>query len=186
MNMKTYARAKRYDAIADGKSKRCTVCNKTKALEEFHKNSNTKDGHKGTCAVCSVQRDREHYYEDPEANMRAKERAKKFYQENRERTKYEASLRQLKLKIKALEYLERVCSECGEDHPAALQFHHIDPSTKEFSVSTKTLSSVKKYPWDVVTQELDKCVILCGNCHAKHHTQWSDEMIDKAIEEINA
>ena len=91
-------------------------------------------------------------------------------------------MRQLKLKIKALDYLGKVCSECGEDHPAALQFHHIDPATKKFGVSTKTLSSVKKFPWEKVTEELDKCVILCGNCHAKHHTAWDNEMVEEARE----
>jgi transcriptional regulator with XRE-family HTH domain len=55
------------------------------------------------------------------------------------------------------------CRRCGYDeHPAALQFHHLDPATKAFNISAQgvTRSLVK------VRAEAEKCVLLCGNCHA--------------------
>lgn len=56
------------------------------------------------------------------------------------------------------------CQLCGYDrHPAALHFHHLDPSTKEFLVSrngvTRSLAEARV--------EADKCVLLCANCHAE-------------------
>jgi transposase-like protein len=55
------------------------------------------------------------------------------------------------------------CRRCGfADHPAALQFHHVDPSTKAFNVSaqgvTRSLARARA--------EAQKCVLLCANCHA--------------------
>jgi hypothetical protein len=58
------------------------------------------------------------------------------------------------------------CSRCNENHPATFDFHHIDPSTKEFSLSEM---SDKKFSKERVLKELDKCEILCANCHRKHH-----------------
>jgi hypothetical protein len=69
-----------------------------------------------------------------------------------------------------MEYLGGSCQVCGENHPAACQFHHRDPSTKLFNITTKILVLTKKYPWDMIEAELDKCDLLCGNCHAKHHS----------------
>ena len=56
------------------------------------------------------------------------------------------------------------CEECGETHPAALDFHHLEPETKSFNIAagaTRSLESIKK--------ELSKCVLLCANCHRKEH-----------------
>lgn len=55
--------------------------------------------------------------------------------------------------------------ECGYDkHPAAFQFHHLDPSQKDFSISSSQKSFKELVP------ELDKCVLLCANCHAIKHS----------------
>jgi hypothetical protein len=75
-------------------------------------------------------------------------------------------------KIEAVALLGGVCQACGEDHPATLQFHHRDPSTKLFGISTKVLATPKKFPWEVVVAEIEKCDLLCANCHAKHHCTW--------------
>jgi hypothetical protein len=59
------------------------------------------------------------------------------------------------------------CSSCGFDqHPSALQFHHLDPSEKEFAVSNKgaTVSLSR------ARAEARKCVLLCANCHAMVET----------------
>lgn len=69
--------------------------------------------------------------------------------------------RQVKQNIVA--YLGGKCSECGYSKSiTALQTHHIDPSTKKFS-----LSGAHCRKWEVLQAELDKCVLLCANCHAE-------------------
>jgi hypothetical protein len=56
------------------------------------------------------------------------------------------------------------CAACGYDRlPAALHFHHLDPSTKEFGLSSRGLSR----GLERARKEAKKCVLLCGNCHAE-------------------
>jgi DNA-binding transcriptional ArsR family regulator len=55
------------------------------------------------------------------------------------------------------------CRRCGfAEHQAALQFHHLDPATKSFSLSaqgvTRSLAKARA--------EVKKCILLCANCHA--------------------
>lgn len=46
----------------------------------------------------------------------------------------------------------------------ALEFHHLDPTQKDFGIS-KTLTKSFK----ALTEETDKCILLCSNCHAEEH-----------------
>lgn len=55
------------------------------------------------------------------------------------------------------------CTLCGFDrHPAALQFHHLDPAEKSFSLSLRGVTR----SIDKLRAEAQKCVLLCSNCHA--------------------
>ena len=56
------------------------------------------------------------------------------------------------------------CAVCGYDkYPRALEFHHVDPSQKEFGLSARGVArSLEK-----LRAEAAKCVLLCGNCHAE-------------------
>lgn len=57
------------------------------------------------------------------------------------------------------------CSRCEETHPACLQFHHLDPNTKDGDISVMMRRvSLKK-----LKEEIEKCIILCANCHVKEH-----------------
>jgi len=73
-----------------------------------------------------------------------------------------------RVKQQAVDYKGGKCSRCGYDKClAALHFHHRDRSTKkyELSISQKTfLQSVR--------DELDKCDLLCANCHAEVEQQF--------------
>jgi len=62
----------------------------------------------------------------------------------------------------AIDYKGGKCIVCGYNKCTwALEFHHIDPKEKEFSISDKGYTR----SWDKVKIELDKCVLLCANCH---------------------
>jgi hypothetical protein len=60
------------------------------------------------------------------------------------------------------------CSQCDEYHYATLDFHHIDPTTKIKDISY--MKNNKEFTLDDIKAEILKCVILCANCHAKHHS----------------
>lgn len=68
-------------------------------------------------------------------------------------------------KIDAIEYKGGKCEACGYDKcPSALTFHHRDPNEKDPNwrlLKTRTFEQIKK--------ELDKCDLLCRNCHAEVH-----------------
>ena len=70
-----------------------------------------------------------------------------------------------KRKQRAIEYAGGSCEVCGYDKcPTALEFHHRDPSEKEFSIGH--LISLR---WSRLQIELDKCQLLCANCHRELH-----------------
>lgn len=111
-------------------------------------------------------------YKDTEtqkAYLRAYDR--EYYKKNRERLLE-------KQKEKNRRYLEKVgawlneykkglsCSRCSESHPATLQFHHRNPNEKEFSVS---MFRRGKYSKARILAEIEKCEVICANCHAKEH-----------------
>ena len=67
-------------------------------------------------------------------------------------------------KLKAVQYLGGKCISCGEENIFKLCFHHIDMSSKDY-----TISSVKSCRWSIIEKELDKCELRCQNCHHELH-----------------
>ncbi|HVG21805.1 MAG TPA: HNH endonuclease signature motif containing protein [Blastocatellia bacterium] len=57
----------------------------------------------------------------------------------------------------------QICSydRCFE----ALEFHHLDPTQKDFGISKKGYTR----SWEKVKNEIDKCLLLCANCHREFH-----------------
>lgn len=71
-----------------------------------------------------------------------------------------------RIKQQAIDYKGGCCESCGFNmHPAALQFHHTDPLTKDVSWDKLRLRA-----WNKIQTELDKCQLLCANCHAIVHS----------------
>lgn len=65
------------------------------------------------------------------------------------------------LKLKSVQYKGGKCTDCGGVFPpCAFDFHHIHGPKRIMSAITK---------WDEVRKELDKCVLLCANCHRIRH-----------------
>jgi hypothetical protein len=71
-----------------------------------------------------------------------------------------------RLKKEAVEYAGGKCNDCGGVFPDAVyDFHHVD-GTKDGCVGTMTHSC---RPWKVIKEEIEKCVLLCANCHRLRH-----------------
>jgi uncharacterized protein YxeA len=128
--------------------KKCNRCGKTKPLTDFHKNPTKSDGVQSMCKDCRRSYHKEHY-----------EKNKESYKRNLKEKRDIA--RSFILNYKKISK----CSKCGEDRHYTLDFHHKDKN-KEFSIADsvsngKSIESIKK--------EIDKCIILCSNCHRELH-----------------
>ena len=84
---------------------------------------------------------------------------------------FEAAQRRLEAKERAIAYLGGKCRICGYDRcPSAMAFHHMDPWEKDFEISSRV-------SWEKAKPELDKCVLLCFNCHQEVHAGWHPEYL---------
>ena len=66
------------------------------------------------------------------------------------------------LKNRAVELMGGACMVCSYDkHVGVLEFHHVHAETKSFGVSSGGFSR----SWQRIYDELQKCVLVCANCH---------------------
>jgi len=80
------------------------------------------------------------------------------------------------VKKRAIEFLGGKCTLCGYNKcPDAFDFHHLDPTQKEFGIADAYCIS-----WDRLVIELKKCQLLCSNCHREIHYQ---ERIQRRFDE---
>src|SRR5690348_8068902 len=109
----------------------------------------------------------------------SKEKAKEYSKAYHLRTwsKRKAKHKQWRDKRRALlsewlrDYKSRLfCQICKENHPACLDFHHSDAKTKDGAVANMV---VEGYSKENILKEIEKCVVLCKNCHAKEHFRLS-------------
>lgn len=76
-----------------------------------------------------------------------------------------AYIRRAELKLRCVQYLGGKCEACGYCRcREALEFHHRNPRLKDFSVSR-----ARNMGWVKIRAELDKCLLLCANCHREVH-----------------
>lgn len=75
-------------------------------------------------------------------------------------------VRQRKFKEKCLSYKGGACERCGYNKCVnALEFHHILSDKKDFNISNCKLTTFN----EAIKKELDKCKLLCANCHREIH-----------------
>ena len=76
--------------------------------------------------------------------------------------------RRIKLKYLSVEYKGGCCEKCGyKKCVEALEFHHKDPTEKDFGIA----ADGKTRSFDKIKVELDKCLLLCANCHREEHVR---------------
>ena len=106
-------------------------------------------------------------YKDPELKRKKHaEYSAKHYKTNKEQVKAKTKTTKAIEKKKWYAYKATLkCTNCGFNNPAALDFHHEDPTTKLDSVH-RLINSGK---YAKAYEELKKCIVLCANCHRIHH-----------------
>jgi predicted HNH restriction endonuclease len=94
-----------------------------------------------------------------------RQRSRKFYEENVELTKERATFtRKQRDKFLQEHKSSHGCSVCGESRWYCLDYHHRDPSTKSFTIGVNRRVSMED-----LLAELEKCDVLCANCHRAVH-----------------
>lgn len=88
------------------------------------------------------------------------------------------------IKLKAIEYKGGKCAICGYKHTLfALTFHHVNPKNKKFNISNFSKID-KRMKWETIKMELDKCILICNNCHCEINAELiTNEDIAKKIGE---
>lgn len=85
--------------------------------------------------------------------------------ERKKRSYIRVKTRRQKLKAMAVEYKGGKCEKCGYDKCIwAFDFHHINSTEKDFNISKYATLS-----WDKLKIELNKCIMICANCHRELH-----------------
>ena len=130
--------------------KECKRCKHVKPINDFPLNSPDIKGRRyymSKCKKCmsaSVKPYVQKY-------MKGNPEKVKIYQKNTnlKRTKLLAELR------------SEGCLKCEEKRHYMIDFHHLEPSKKDISISDASISKIKS--------ESKKCILLCRNCHAEFH-----------------
>lgn len=129
----------------------CTKCEKDLPEEEFHFKVKSEGKRKTICKTCT-KKYRKLYYDDNRESAIAYS-----LESNKERMVRNQQF--------VWDYLkEKHCVNCGEKDPIVLQFDHINEKDKFKEIST--LIS-EKYGIETIKTEIEKCQILCANCHLK-------------------
>ena len=96
----------------------------------------------------------------------AQKKDKRKYSDRRQYLIKAVYARRKKVRQMAIEYKGGKCELCGYNTCTdALEFHHKDLSKKDFGISEKGYTR----SWKRVQQELDKCIMVCANCHREVH-----------------
>lgn len=131
--------------------KTCNDCSTSKPTTEFNKNKRKSDGLQSFCRPCTKIRNNQSYRTSPKRRAKIAERNKANV----------AFLRRLVSRYKRF----CGCRLCDEREPIALDLHHLDSKEKDDCVA-KMIDRGSKIK---VLNEIRKCVVLCSNCHRKHH-----------------
>lgn len=130
----------------------CTLCKTEKTKDSFNKNSSKKDGLSNVCRDCG------------------KNRSKLYYSSNLIEHRKNVRARNIKIIKKNMDFTNSVkscgCIVCKEMETCCLDFHHLDPEFKEDNIS---ILAGGAYSTERLEKEIEKCVVICSNCHRKLH-----------------
>lgn len=92
---------------------------------------------------------------------------REWYKNNSAKVKKEVANRKKNLLAWVREIKSsRGCSICAESHPACLDFHHRNSEEKEYVISKMIVDGAGR---ERILKEIDKCDVVCSNCHRKLH-----------------
>ena len=127
-------------------TRKCKWCQIEKSIEDFYRDRSYKDGvgRSYSCKQCAMDYQR------------------KYNVENREKVTIASRKKRRRIKEILIKENGGQCIMCGYNkYAGALEFHHKDPSKKDFHVSQTGINKARK--------EIEKCILVCSNCHMELH-----------------
>lgn len=135
--------------------KKCSKCKEVKDIENFSKHGK---GRQSFCKDCNNLYTREHYKKNKhryrERNIRRRKERNEWFNEVKSNLS---------------------CITCGEDSNYCLDFHHRDPEVKERNIGETVNRGWSKKR---ILEEIEKCDVLCANCHRKVHAGNNWRVVD--------
>lgn len=155
--------------------KKCSQCNQELPISDFYKWKYSKDGLRSECKACSKLNNKQYYDANKQQII---DNVARYTESHRDQVKqYQHEYAKNNSEILKNYYKERgmdkkrkvdtyktPCAKCGESRLYVIDFHHIDPSTKSFTIGDLYRGNDKK-----IAAEVSKCVCLCSNCHREFH-----------------
>jgi DNA-binding CsgD family transcriptional regulator len=125
-------------------------------MNEYYKTHTTKEtAEKFNVGITTVKK----YVDNKRIELTEEEKKKRNY--------CRVKSHRQKNKQKAVEYKGGKCEKCGYNKSFwSLEFHHIEPGEKDFTIGNYTVLS-----WEKIKKELDKCILVCANCHGEIHEE---------------
>lgn len=115
------------------------------------------------CKTCKIEKDLSEFY----TNGKTPKGKQKYKPACRSCEEQDRKIFVAEKKAWIIERFGSACVKCGYDKCfAALDFHHVDPQHKEFAPAN-LVSNMS--PIATLERELEKCIMLCSNCHRELH-----------------
>jgi len=133
-------------------TKKCYRCHEVKPAEEFAWRRKHKGQRDSFCRPCRSAYGKEHYAANKQRYIDQARASKEALR--RERTRY------------LLDFFKtHPCVDCGENDPIVLEFDHL--GEKAFTIGAKLV----QFAWQTVLDEIEKCEVVCANCHRRRTAQ---------------
>ena len=144
-------------------------CYFSKELAKYDKKYQEEYREKNREKLLAKQREygKEHYKKNKET---VDQKHRDYYKKNREKRIAHNNKRYAEMKQEFfLTYKKgKSCTSCGyNEHPEILQFHHKNKREKEFTIGN--ISATNRKDKALIKKEIEKCILLCPNCHFLLH-----------------
>lgn len=155
--------------------KQCSRCKQELPISNFYKWKYSKDGLRRECKSCSKLNNQQYYNANKQQIIdnvakytelhkdKVQQYQHEYAKNNSDRLKDYYKERGMDKKRKVDTY-KTPCAKCGESRLYVIDFHHIDPSTKSFTIGDSYRGNDER-----IVSEVSKCVCLCSNCHREFH-----------------
>tara|TARA_R110000787_G_scaffold268461_1_gene374961 strand:+ start:53 stop:535 length:483 start_codon:yes stop_codon:yes gene_type:complete len=121
--------------------------------------------------------DKKQYYENNKTGINIY--GKEYYKNNKKDLRAKQKEKRDKRNLMLFKHKGSECAHCKlsePDHSEIYDYHHLDPTTKMYSISI-----ILEGPIERLIAEVDKCLLLCSNCHRKEHARLHKEKQDEAL-----